>query len=174
MLLLLSSENYLFPKHQLFLSLEKQSCFSDNAFILFPQILQEIVPGGVEEVGVTGWLWGRSMIWVCVCLSCVCVCPKASLLYFKVPCGVNACHLGGKAGSPQYKEQSKHKQRISAASNWCTISPCRSRQPAVEWIENSLWWFPFLHWHSFTLRLLLPIYLFALISHAQRHLALSL
>lgn len=80
---------------------------------------------------------------------------------------MSACHLGGKAGSPQYKEQSKHKPGISAASNWCTISPCRSRQPAVEWTENSLWWFPLLHWHSFTPRLFLPIYQSALISHTQ-------
>lgn len=106
---------------------------------------------------------------MCVFVFCVCVCvPRLLCCTFKFPrCGVSACHLGGKAGSPQYKEQSKHKPRISAASNWCTISPHRSRQPAVEWIENSLWWFPLLHWHSFTPRLLLPIYQSALISHAQ-------
>lgn len=91
-----------------------------------------------------------SMICVCLCFCAVCV-SRLLCYTFKFPqLRVNACHLGGKAGSPQYKEQSKHKLRISAASNWCTISPCRSRQPAVEWIENSLWWFPLLRWHSFT------------------------
>lgn len=42
-------------------------------FFYIHRFLQEIVPGWVEEVGVTGWLWGRSMICACVCLSCVCV-----------------------------------------------------------------------------------------------------
>lgn len=30
------------------------------------------------------------------------------------------------------------------------LSPRRSRQAAAEWVENSLWWSPLLHWHSFT------------------------
>lgn len=137
--------------------------FESNFPFFLHRLLQEIVPGGVEEVRVTGWLWGRSMI--CVCVLCV---PRLFCCTFKFPqSGVSACHLGGKAGSPQYKEQSKHKPRISAASNWCTISPCRSCQPAVVWIENSLWWFPLLHWHSFAPWLLLPMRQHALIFQAQ-------
>lgn len=91
---------------------------------------------------------------LCVFVLCVRVCPKASLLFPVV--WVRATWVGRRVAHSTKK--------ISAASNWCTISPCRSRQPAVEWTENSLWWFPLLHWHSFTPRLLLPMYHSALIS----------
>lgn len=149
----------------LYLFLLPRLLFKSNfpVFSSFHRLKQEIVPGGVEEVKVTGWLWGWSMI--CVCVVCV---PRLFCCTFKFPLsGVSACHLGGKTGSPQYREQSKHKLWIPAASNWYTISPCRSCQPAVEWIENSLWWFPLLHWHSFTAWLLLPIHQSALIFQAQ-------
>lgn len=76
-----------------------------------------------------------------------CVSPGFSVVLFKFPwCECN-CH-------------------------WWTISLCRSRQPAVEQMENSLWWFPLLHWHSFTAWLSLPIHQSALI-FTRRHLALS-
>lgn len=56
---------------------------------------------------------------LCLCVFVLCVCvPRLLRGTFKFPqSGVSACHLGGKAGSPQYKEQSKHRLRISAASN---------------------------------------------------------
>lgn len=151
-----------FPCLHLFLS--ARLLFKSNFLVVFffllsfLRFLQEIVPGGVEEVRVAGWLWGRSMICACVFVLCVCVCvPRLLCCTFKFPVvWVRATWVGRRVAHST--------KNISAASNWCTISPCRSRQPAAEWTENSLWWFPLLHWHSFTHWLLLPMYHSALIS----------
>lgn len=127
-----------------------------------------MAPGGAREG------WGHGLTLGSIDDLCVCVSQGFSIVLFKFPVvWIHATWVGRRAALSTKNSQSTNR-RISAASNWCTISPCRSRPPAVERTGNSLWWFSSLHWHSFTLRLLLPIYLFALISHTRRHLALSL